>query len=134
MHQRFPLLAASVLGGVGVVFGALGAHALGPTLAARGLRDAWETGVHFQMFHALALLGLAGWMRPAPTGAAARRATQAVRAWLAGAILFSGSLYALALGAPAWLGFVTPLGGLVLIAGWAYAAAAAVAPRSEFDL
>ena len=49
----------------------------------------------FHFFHALALLGLAGWMRPPPTGAAARRATQAVRAWLAGTVLFSGSLYAL---------------------------------------
>jgi uncharacterized membrane protein YgdD (TMEM256/DUF423 family) len=134
MHQRFPLLAAGILGGIGVVLGAVGTHALGPSLAARGMRDAWETGVHFQMFHALALLGLAGWMRPPPTGIAAKRATRAIRAWLAGTILFSGSLYVLALGGPHWVGPITPLGGLFLIAGWAYAAGAAVAPRSEFDL
>jgi uncharacterized membrane protein YgdD (TMEM256/DUF423 family) len=86
------------------------------------------------MFHALALLGLAGWMRPAPTGVAAQRAARAIRAWVAGTLLFSGSLYALALGAPPWVGPITPLGGLCLIVGWGYAAAAAVAPRSEFDI
>jgi uncharacterized membrane protein YgdD (TMEM256/DUF423 family) len=134
MHQRFPLLAAGVIGATGVVFGAVGTHALGASLAARGMRDAWETGVHFQMFHALALLGLAGWMRPAPTGVAAQRAARAIRAWVAGTLLFSGSLYALALGAPPWVGPITPLGGLCLIVGWGYAAAAAVAPRSEFDI
>jgi uncharacterized membrane protein YgdD (TMEM256/DUF423 family) len=134
MHQRFPLLSAGLVGATGVVFGAVGTHALGPALAARGMRDAWETGVDFQMFHALALLGLAGWMRPLPTGAAAVRATRAVHAWVAGTVLFSGSLYALALGAPRWVGPFTPLGGLCLIGGWVFAAAAAVAPRSEFDI
>jgi uncharacterized membrane protein YgdD (TMEM256/DUF423 family) len=134
MHQRFPLLSAGVVGATGVVFGAVGTHALGPALAARGMRDAWETGVDFQMFHALALLGLAGWMRPLPTGAAAARAKRAVQAWVAGTLLFSGSLYALALGAPRWVGPITPLGGLCLIGGWVFVAGAALAPRSEFDL
>jgi len=134
MHQRFPLLAAGVLGAIGVLLGALGTHALGPALSSAGMRDTWETAVHFQMFHALALIGMAGWMRPPPTGVAAFRATRAVRAWVAGTILFSGSLYVLALGAPEWLGWITPLGGLCLVGGWGYAAAAAVAPRSEFDI
>ncbi|HTU01958.1 MAG TPA: DUF423 domain-containing protein, partial [Candidatus Sulfotelmatobacter sp.] len=51
----------------------------------------------------------------------------AVRLWIAGTALFSGSLYALALGGPRWLGPVTPVGGAALIAGWVLAAAAAVA-------
>jgi uncharacterized membrane protein YgdD (TMEM256/DUF423 family) len=134
MHQRTPLLSAGILGAFGVIFGAFGAHALSTTLASSGMRETWETAVQFQMFHALALLGLAGWMRPLPTGAAAARATKAARAWIGGTVLFSGSLYMLALGAPAWIGWITPIGGLCLLAGWAYAAAAAVAPPSEFDI
>lgn len=134
MHQRFPLLSAGVLGATGVAFGAAGAHPLAGTLAARGGREIWETAVHYQLIHAVALLGLAGWMKPPPTGAAARRAIMAVRCWLAGVILFSGSLYLLAAGLPHWLGAVTPLGGLILVAGWGYVAGAAIAPPSEYDI
>jgi uncharacterized membrane protein YgdD (TMEM256/DUF423 family) len=54
--------------------------------------------------------------------------------WVAGTVLFSGSLYALALGGPHWIGPITPLGGLGLIAGWVCAAGAALAPRSEYDI
>lgn len=134
MHQRFPLLSAGVLGATGVLLGALGAHALSSTLAERGTRDVWETGVHYHLIHAVALLGLAGWMRPVPTGAAARRAILAVRCWVGGTIVFSGSLYLLAFGAPRGIGLLTPLGGLALIAGWIFAAGAALAPRSEYDI
>jgi uncharacterized membrane protein YgdD (TMEM256/DUF423 family) len=134
MHQRFPLLAAGLLGGTGVIFGAVGTHLLGDHLAALGTHDTWETGVHFQLFHALALLGLAGWMKPVPTGAAAHRCTQAIRCWVIGTILFSGSLYVLALGGPHWVGPITPAGGLFLIAGWAYLVGTALAPRSEYDI
>ncbi len=66
------------------------------------------------MLHALALLGL---------GAAADRlpgANAIARWWIAGIALFSGSLYAYALGGPHWLVFLTPLGGLALLAGWAW--------------
>lgn len=134
MHERTPLLSAGILGAAGVVTGALGAHALGPELAARGMAHAWETAVLFHLLHALALLGLAGWLRPAPAGAAARRAIWAGRCWAVGTVLFSGSLYALALGGPVWIGPITPLGGLLLIAGWVFLIAAAVAPKSEYDL
>jgi uncharacterized membrane protein YgdD (TMEM256/DUF423 family) len=134
MHQRFPLLAAGVLGATGVALGALGTHFLAAFLDAHGMREVWETAVRYQLFHALALLGLAGWLRPLPTGIAAQRAVRAARCWTAGTVLFSGSLYGLACGGPHWLGPVTPLGGVALIAGWAYAAGAAVAPRSEYDI
>jgi uncharacterized membrane protein YgdD (TMEM256/DUF423 family) len=99
-----------------------------------GTKDVWETAVRYQFYHALALLGMAGWMRPIPTGQAAHRSAQAVRFWFAGTLIFSGSLYLLALGAPDIVGWITPIGGLALIAGWVFAAGAAIAPRSEYDL
>jgi uncharacterized membrane protein YgdD (TMEM256/DUF423 family) len=104
--------------------GAFGAHALKGALEAAGTREAWETASRYQLLHAAALLGFAGWMRSSQ-GAAGRCAAWAVRLWAAGTLLFSGSLYGLALGAPRWLGPVTPLGGAALIAGWLFAAAAA---------
>jgi uncharacterized membrane protein YgdD (TMEM256/DUF423 family) len=127
-------LAAGLLGAAGIVTGALGAHALGPYLAGRGMSQVWETAVNFHLLHALALLALAGWLRPAPTGAAAQRSIWVVRCWLVGTVLFSGSLYLLALGGPRWLGPVTPLGGLSLLAGWIFLVGVALAPRSEYDI
>jgi uncharacterized membrane protein YgdD (TMEM256/DUF423 family) len=129
-RSQSALLAAGFLGASGVATGALGAHALAATLTARDTRTVWETAVHFHLFHAVALVGLAGWLRSGEGGAAGKRAGWAVRCWTVGTILFSGSLYALAFGvAPRWVGPVTPLGGLFLLAGWIFAAAAAVAPH-----
>jgi uncharacterized membrane protein YgdD (TMEM256/DUF423 family) len=128
--SRSALLAAGILGATGVASGAFGAHALRAALTARDTREVWETGVRFHLFHALALLGIAGWLRGGETGIAARRAAWAVRGWAVGTVLFSGSLYALAFGAaPQWAGPVTPLGGACLLAGWVFAAAAALAPH-----
>jgi len=126
MHHRVALGWAGFLGATGVVAGAFGAHALKGVLEAAGMREVWETAVRFQLVHAAALLGFAGWVRasPKPEG---RCAAWAVGLWVAGAALFSGSLYALALGGPRWLGAATPLGGAALIAGWVLAAAAAFA-------
>ncbi len=134
MHERFPLLAAGVSGATAVLFGAFGAHALGHVLAANGSQAVWETAAKYHFYHSLALLGMAAWMRRTPTGVAARRATQAVKFWTAGIILFSGSLYAYALGGPHLLVWITPLGGLGFVAGWIAAAGAALAPRSEYDI
>jgi uncharacterized membrane protein YgdD (TMEM256/DUF423 family) len=126
MNHRVALGGAGVLGATGVVLGALGAHALKGDLEAAGTRDVWETAVSFQLVHAAALLGFAGWLRAAPA-APPRCAAWAVRLWIAGTVLFSGSLYGLAFGGPRWLGPATPLGGLSLIAAWALAACAALA-------
>jgi uncharacterized membrane protein YgdD (TMEM256/DUF423 family) len=126
MHPRRALAWAGALGATGVVLGAFGAHALRPALDAAGTREVWETASRYQLLHAVALVGFAGWLRasPAPPG---RAATWAVGLWAAGTLLFSGSLYALALGGPRWFGPVTPLGGASLIAGWVCAACAAFA-------
>lgn len=103
---------ASVLGATAVVAGAFGAHALKSRLEQTQL-GAWNTGVEYHLLHAVALLALA--LYASATG---RSITLPAAAFVAGIVLFSGSLYALALGGPRWLGPVTPLGGLCLIAGW----------------
>jgi len=122
MDRTF-LLVAAVLGFLGVALGAFGAHALKSRLSAEMLAI-FETGVRYQMYHVFALLivsvaigqlgqarllGLAGWF------------------FLAGVLIFSGSLYALALTGTRALGAITPFGGLALLAGWALLALFAAA-------
>jgi len=108
--------AAAVLGATGVGFGAFGAHALKARLLASDTLSAWETAVHYHLLHSVALLVLALWVRLVPADSNAI----VTSGWLlvAGILLFSGSLYCLALGGPRWLGPVTPLGGLAFILGW----------------
>jgi uncharacterized membrane protein YgdD (TMEM256/DUF423 family) len=100
--------------GLAVIMGAFGAHALKGRLGAE-LGAVYRTAVDYHFYHALALLaaGLAAERRPA-----ARPLCWAGALFGAGIVLFSGSLYALSLGGPAWLGAVTPLGGLAFIGGW----------------
>lgn len=106
------VIAAGLLGFAGVVLGAFGAHALKETLAANGTTSVWQTAVLYHLVHALALLALAGWTAGWP------KAEWVGRCWIAGIILFSGSLYWLALGGPKFLGPITPLGGLAFLLGW----------------
>ena len=106
---------------IGVALGAFAAHGLKARLAPE-LVATFETGVRYQLTHALALLAVA-WALGRWSGTAALAA-----GWLfvAGTVLFCGSLYVLALGGPRWLGPVTPLGGLAFLAGWACLAWAAL--------
>ncbi len=90
--------------------GAFGAHALAHIDAK--LLAAFKTGVYYQLFHTLALLAVASLTQ------ASGLLTICTRLWMLGIGLFSGSLYALALGGPTWLGPITPIGGLLLILGW----------------
>lgn len=129
MNHRTTLLAAGLLGASGVAFGAFGAHALRDFLLERGMSSAWDTAARYQLLHAVALLAAAAWQRSA-AGAVQRRLACAAACWGAGTVLFSGSLYALAAGGPPWLGPVTPLGGLALLAGWLCVAGAALAKES----
>ena len=92
--------------------GAFGAHALKGRLDADAL-GLWKTAVDYQFWHALGLLSMAA-MRGPRSGLA----TAAASLLLSGIALFSGSLYALALGAPRLVGVLTPFGGAALIAGW----------------
>lgn len=107
------LTLAGLLGATGVGLGAFGAHALKSTLEAHGTLETWWTAVAYQLIHAVALLALG-----AIRGFGYGRTDVVAGCWGAGVLCFSGSLYALALGGPKLLGPVTPLGGLLLIAGW----------------
>jgi uncharacterized membrane protein YgdD (TMEM256/DUF423 family) len=102
---------AAVLCFLAVALGAFGAHSLKAALELRGTLNTWHTAVLYHFIHAIALLVLALY------GANNRGAW-----WLlfAGIVLFSGSLYAIALTNLRWLGPVTPLGGLCFLAGWVW--------------
>jgi len=107
------LAAAGVLLAIATACGAFGAHALKAQLPPQQL-EVWEVAVRYQFFQALGLLGVGLTLRM--LDAAPLRAAAALI--VSGVVLFSGSLYALALGAPRALGVLTPLGGLAWIAGW----------------
>jgi len=114
---------AAIFGAIGIILGAFGAHALKDNLDQRGMVSVWDTAVKYQLFHAVALLALAGWLEArlarVPTGSGLECSIRGVAWWfVAGILLFSGSLYGLALGAPTWTGIITPFGGVALIVGW----------------
>jgi uncharacterized membrane protein YgdD (TMEM256/DUF423 family) len=115
--ERIVFGVGSILGGLGVALGAFGAHALRDQLSARQL-EVFETGVRYQMYHALALLALAWAIARWPQ----RKLHVAAALLLAGTIVFSGSLQLLALTGVRWLGMVTPFGGVMLILGWVFTA------------
>ena len=108
------LAVAAVLGGLAVAAGAFGAHALEGKLSEHYM-SVFQTAVQYQMFHALALMGVAliGLVRPE-----ASWLVPAAWAFLVGIALFSGSLYALVLSGVKVLGAVTPIGGMAFLAGW----------------
>ncbi len=103
--------AGALFGALAVICGAFGAHALHAQVDAAALQT-WHTAVEYQFWHALALLVVA------LQGRALRHARMVGSAFAVGIVLFSGSLYALALGAPRWIGAITPIGGVAFIAGW----------------
>ena len=108
----FLLISGALLGLTGVALGAFGAHGLKATFDVTGGLENWKTAVLYQLIHAVALLALANRAEPV-----ARRVGFW---WTLGVILFSGSLYLLAVGAPIrFLWPVTPAGGLALLLGWA---------------
>ncbi len=108
----FVILGAT-FGLLGVITGAFGAHALEDRVTPDML-DIWETGVRYQMYHALALFG-AAWLYQQTEAV-----TAVVAGWTfaAGIVVFSGSLYILVLSGIRGLGAITPIGGLALIVGW----------------
>jgi uncharacterized membrane protein YgdD (TMEM256/DUF423 family) len=115
------LLLAAANGALAVAAGAFGAHALAAALDTPALQ-VFETGARYHMYHALAM-GLAALALRERPGARAAAAL-----FLAGIVLFSGSLYALSLSGLRALGVVTPVGGIALLAGWAALGYAALKP------
>jgi uncharacterized membrane protein YgdD (TMEM256/DUF423 family) len=118
MNSSLAVRIAAIAGFLAVAFGAVGAHALKPYLESHGKPDAWHTAALYHIVHAIVLLVLA------------QRTTIARLPFAlfgAGIVLFSGSLYALALTNIRFFAFITPFGGICLIAGWL---ALAICPKS----
>lgn len=122
---RTPVVAAAVLLALATIAGALGAHALPRDWSALQVHI-YTIAVRYQFYQALGLLAMGAWLAtrhiedlsPGKRGAL-RRCRSATRMLLIGIVLFSGSLYALSLQAPRWVGFLTPLGGALMIVAWA---------------
>lgn len=110
--RRRIVVAGALLAASGIVLGAFGTHGLRAMLGAREL-GWWHTAVEYQMWQAVGLVALGA--VPCRLGAAAAMIA-------AGALIFSGGLYLMALTGAGWLGAVTPLGGLLVILGWLLAA------------
>lgn len=117
MKLSWILTAGAVLAALGVAFGAFGAHALRDSLDPIRL-GWWNTAVQYQMWHAIGLVAIAA----LPLGG--RSIPAALLA--SGTVIFSGTLYVMALTGIRWLGAVTPIGGVLMIAGWAALAWAAL--------
>ena len=108
---------AVILGALGVAIGAFGAHALAPIIESTGREATWSTGMLYLWIHTLALFVIQFAYRPADdTGC--KHITQVSVIWIVSILIFSGSLFALALGAPTFIGAITPLGGVGFIVGW----------------
>jgi uncharacterized membrane protein YgdD (TMEM256/DUF423 family) len=112
---------AAGLGFLAVALGAFGAHGLNSVLTANGRVETWQTAVLYHFIHAVMLLVLA------------QRKPVAGGPWLCflgGILIFSGSLYVLAVSNVKWLGAITPIGGVLFLAGWAWLA---IRPGSRRD-
>ena len=119
--ERVFFILGSISAFIGVAAGAFGAHVLAGRLAVEML-SVFETGARYQMYHALGLIAAAWACGRWPSKLAA------AGGWLfvIGTVLFSGSLYLLSTSGLKWLGAITPVGGLALLAGWACLALAAL--------
>lgn len=116
MTAKGVLIIAGILGILSVAIGAFGAHGLESTLTANGRVNTFETAVKYQFYHTLALLLLGLLM----VNYQHQYFHYAAIAFIAGIVIFSGSLYALSLTNVTKLGAITPLGGLAFIVGWLF--------------
>ncbi|MDB5260861.1 MAG: rane protein [Adhaeribacter sp.] len=114
MSHRNILVAGALIGALGVMIGAFGAHGLAGLLEAHNRVDTFETAVKYHMYHALALLLTGTLLFHIP----AKPLRLAGLFFIIGILIFSGSLYILCLTNISWLGAITPIGGVFLIAGW----------------
>lgn len=122
MKDGFWLQVGAVWGFLAVAMGAFGAHGLKDRLTALGQAAIFQTAAQYHMYSALSLLAVGLLIMVGRSGTAA---TVAGWAFLVGSLLFSGSLYLLAVTGLKWLGAITPLGGVAMLVGWAALAVAA---------
>lgn len=109
MNSTTAVRIAAIYGFAAVALGAFGAHGLKATLEANGTGEIWQTGASYHLVHSVALL-LVSWRDPVPVWA--------WRLFALGMLIFSGTLYLLAVTNIKWLGAITPIGGLCLLGGW----------------
>ena len=114
--MRLWIKLGGILGGLSVMLGAFGAHSLKERLTEKSLAT-FQTGVQYQFMHSIALI-LVGLLMLSLGEESNKRLNRSGWFFAIGILLFSGSLYSLALGGPRWLGPVTPLGGLCFMIGW----------------
>jgi len=112
MHKNLTIIA--ILGVLTIALGAFGAHALAETLDTFGRTDTYDTAVQYHMFHALAILFVSILYKNGPH----QLLTWTIRFFLSGTLIFSGSLYVLCITNITVLGAITPIGGILFIAGW----------------
>lgn len=118
--MKFFIQAGASLGLLGVAIGAFGAHGMRAMLEASGRMATFETAVKYQFYHALALVLVGLLMHSFGSNPAISKVlTWAGYSFIGGVLIFSGSLYVLCLTGITWLGAITPIGGLGMIAGWA---------------
>ncbi len=122
MTGSFWIKLGAISGFLAVTMGAFGAHGLEKQLAATGRADNFETAARYQMYHALALLVLGLLVS---IGKPSTAANVAGWSFFAGSLIFSVSLYILALTGERWLGAITPFGGVGMLVGWVALAIAA---------
>ncbi len=126
MQERHTLATAAISMFIAIACGAFGAHALKQSLSAEMLAI-WQTAVHYQMIHGLAMLGLVAlWQRYDQ-----KRLGQTALLFLIGTVIFSGSLYLLAFTGIKWLGAITPIGGVAFLGGWIALLFTALASKPE---
>lgn len=114
MNQRTTLTTGIAFAGLAVAIGAFGAHALRPLLEQHARADTFELAVRYQFYHSFAILFSGVLMYHFPS----RHIARAVTCFAGGIVIFSGSLYILSLTGIRVLGAITPIGGLLFIAGW----------------
>ena len=115
MHKLF-LIISSISGMLSVALGAFGAHAIKDKLQSDGTLDTYQTAVQYQFYHTLALCGIAILMMKTQS----QWLNYAGYSMTFGILIFSGSLYILCFTGMKWLGAITPIGGLLFIAGWIF--------------
>jgi len=119
MTGKIGIILAGLMGLLGVAAGAFGAHGLKSRVDANML-EIWKTGAHYQQLHAAVLLAVAIWaLHVGQHGQSTPLHSVAMTLLVVGMTIFSGTLYAMTLGGPRFLGAITPLGGLCLLGAWA---------------